>query len=51
MRYHNSVRESGIETAALGEQTGYGSTLEASYLVAGFPLASYSDEAYEDPAT
>jgi hypothetical protein len=37
--------------SAPGEQTGYGSTSQASYPVSGFPLTSYSDEPYEDPAT
>jgi hypothetical protein len=37
--------------SAPGEQTRYGSTKQTSYPVAGFPLTSYSDQPYEDPAT
>ncbi|MFN3712986.1 MAG: hypothetical protein ACK4SX_04935 [Alcanivoracaceae bacterium] len=37
--------------SAPGEQTRYGSAKQSSYSVAGFPLTSYSNESYEDPAT
>ncbi len=37
--------------AAPGEQTRYGSSQAESYPVNGFPLDSYSDEPYQDPAT
>ena len=36
--------------AAPGEQTRYGSSQAESYPVNGFPLDSYSDEPYQDPA-
>jgi hypothetical protein len=34
-----------------GESTRYGSTQATSYPVAGFPLGSYDDTPYQDPAT
>lgn len=36
--------------AAPGEQTRYGSSQAESYSITGFPLDSYSDEPYQDPA-